>query len=27
MRNSEAPAPPAPEEVAEALDVPTLRAS
>jgi MFS family permease len=27
MRNREAPAPPAPEEVAEALDVPTLRAS
>jgi predicted MFS family arabinose efflux permease len=27
MRNSEAPAPPAPEEVAEALDVPTMRAS
>jgi len=27
MRNSEAPAPPAPEEIAEALDVPTLRAS
>ena len=27
MRNREAPAPPAPEEVAEALDVPTWRAS
>jgi len=27
MRNREAPAPPAPEEVAEALDVPALRAS
>lgn len=27
MRNREAPAPPAPEEAAEALDVPTLRAS